>query len=73
MANELSPTMTLTEFENGYWYATQVRAFGVSIGIPGANKLRKDELEKAIAEYLRTGTAAIPTKRSLLSRTSNAG
>jgi hypothetical protein len=30
-----------------------------------AKKLRKDELEKAIVAFLRTGNAALPTKRSL--------
>src|SRR5262245_64350555 len=62
---DLSPEMTLSEFENGYWYATEVRAFAVSLGVPGANKLRKDELETAIRTYLRTGKAETPTKRSL--------
>ena len=57
--------MTLREFENGYWYATEVRAFAVSLGIPSANKLRKDELERAVLEYLRTGTAALPTNRAM--------
>src|SRR5438034_11849596 len=32
---------------------------------PAAKKLRKDELEKAIVAFLRTGEAALPTKRSL--------
>ena len=35
------------------------------IGIRVAKKLRKDELEKAIVAFLRTGKAALPTKRSL--------
>ena len=65
MANALSPTMTLRDFENGYWYLSQLKNFGDSIGIPAAKKLRKDELERAIAPYLRTGQAALPTKRSL--------
>ena len=65
MAKALSPTMTLREFENGYWYADQVRDFAGRIGIPAANKLRKDELEKAIVAFLNTGKAALPTKRSL--------
>jgi SAP domain-containing new25 len=65
MADALSPTMTLRDFENGYWYLSQLKNFGDSIGIPAAKKLRKDELERAIAAYLRTGQAALPTKRSL--------
>src|SRR5262245_12711657 len=65
MAHALSPTMTLREFENGYWYREQLKDFAARLGIPAANKLRKDELEKAILMFLRTGTAALPTKRSL--------
>ena len=57
--------MTVREFENGYWYREQLKDFAQRIGIPAATKLRKDELEKAIAVFLRTGNAALPTKRSL--------
>jgi hypothetical protein len=39
----------------------------VRIGIPAATKLRKDELEKAIVVFLRTGNAALPTQRPLRS------
>jgi len=65
MANVLSPTMTVRDFENGYWYLDQLKNFAGRIGIPAAKKLRKDELEKAIVAFLRTGTVALPTKRSL--------
>jgi hypothetical protein len=65
MGNALSPTMTLREFENGYWYREQLKVFAERIGIPAANRLRKDELEKAIVLFLRTGKAAVPTKRAL--------
>jgi hypothetical protein len=65
MANALSPTMTVREFENGYWYLNQLKNFGERIGIPAAKKLRKDELERAIATFLRTGNAVLPTRRSL--------
>ncbi len=61
----LSPTMTPRAFENGYWYREQLKDFAGRIGIPAATKLRKDELEKAIVLFLRTGTAALPTKRAL--------
>lgn len=57
--------MTVREFENGYWYREQLKEFADRIGIPGANTLRKDELEKAIVVFLRTGRAALPTKRAL--------
>ena len=65
MVDALSPTMTLRDFENGYWYLDQLKNFAQRIGIPAAKKLRKDELEKAIVVFLRTGNAALPTKRSL--------
>ena len=65
MANVLAPTMTLREFENGYWYVDQLKDFAERIGIPAAKKLRKDELERAIEAFLRTGEAALPTKRAL--------
>jgi hypothetical protein len=57
--------MTVTQFENGYWYATVLKHFADSIGIPSANKLRKDELERAIKLYLKTGKIISPTRRSL--------
>ena len=65
MARALSPTMTLRDFENGYWYLEELKNFAERIGIPAAKKLRKDELEKAIVAFLRTGRTALPTKRSL--------
>ena len=62
---KLSKSMTLTEFENGYWYAIEIKGFAETIGIPSANKLRKDELERAITHFLRSGKVIVPTKRSL--------
>lgn len=47
--------MTLTQFENGYWYATELKKFAETIGIPYAGTLRKDELEHAITVFIRTG------------------
>ena len=58
--------MTVAEFDNGYWYATKIKEFAEDIGIPHANKLRKDELEKAIKLFLQTGKIALPTKRNLI-------
>ena len=62
---KLSTSMTLSQFENGYWYATQLKDFAEAIGIPSAGKLRKDELEKAIRSFLVTGKARNPTRRNL--------
>jgi hypothetical protein len=50
----LHPAMTEIEFDNGYWYTTDLREFADKIGIPSAGKLRKDELEKAIKHFIRT-------------------
>jgi len=57
--------MTLTQFDNGYWYATELKEFADTIGIPSAKKLRKDELEKAIKHFLRTGKTEPPIRRNL--------
>jgi len=57
--------MTQAQFDNGYWYATELKDFAKTIGIPSASRLRKDELEKAIKVFLKTGKIESPTKRSL--------
>jgi len=57
--------MTWAQFENGYWYLTELKEFAERIGIPSANKLRKDELEKAIKLFLESGKIKAPTRRSL--------
>jgi hypothetical protein len=62
---KLTKSMTVTQFENGYWYATELKKFAEAIGIPSANKLRKDELEKAIISFLATRTIQSPTRRNL--------
>src|SRR5882724_593230 len=62
---KLSTSMTQAQFDNGYWYATEIKEFAKTIGIPSASRLRKDELEKAIKVFLKTGKIESPTKRSL--------
>jgi hypothetical protein len=66
MGKALFPTMTVRDFENGYWYLDELKNFAERIGVSAAKKLRKDELEKAIVVFLQTGNAALPTKRSLV-------
>ena len=58
-------SMTWAQFDNGYWYTTELKEFAKTIGIPSASKLRKDELEKAIKLFLETGKIKSPIKRSL--------
>ena len=50
--------MTIEQFQNGYWYATELKAFADELGIPRAGQLRKNELEPAILHVLRTGKVA---------------
>lgn len=62
---KLSSSMTLTQFDNGYWYTTELKDFAKRIGIPSASKLRKDELERAIKVFLHTGRIESPRKNTL--------
>lgn len=62
---KLSPSMTVSQFDRGYWYAHELKEFAQTIGIPSATKLRKDELEQAIKCFLQTGKIENPTSRSL--------
>jgi hypothetical protein len=48
----LSAAMTLRAFDNGYWYAAELREFAIKMGIPSASKLRKDQLEAVIKDLL---------------------
>lgn len=57
--------MTETEFDNGYWYAAELKEFAIKLGIPSANKLRKDQLEKALRHFIRTGESKTLAKRNL--------
>jgi hypothetical protein len=58
----LSAAMTLRAFDNGYWYAAELRAFAIKMRIPFASKLRKDQLEAGIKNLLfaeRAKSAAV--------------
>jgi hypothetical protein len=62
---KLSKSMTVVQFDSGYWYATEISHFAKAIGIPSVSKLRKDELEKAIKLFLQTKRIVSPTRRTL--------
>src|SRR5262245_55040689 len=47
--------MSIEQFDNGYWYATELKAFADKLGVPHAGQLRKNELETAVKQVLRTG------------------
>jgi hypothetical protein len=53
--NRLSKSMTLDQFDKGYWYVNEIKAFAKEIGIDHSSKLRKDELEKLIKSFVQTG------------------
>jgi len=64
-AERLCKSMTEAQFEHGYWYATELRQFAARIGVPAAGTLRKDELERAIRHFIRTGEAKALVRRGL--------
>lgn len=57
--------MTVKQFDNGYWYATEIKAFADEIGIPAVSRLRKDELEDLIKHFLRTGQIKTSARKTL--------
>jgi hypothetical protein len=61
----LKSTMTEEEFENGYWYATELQEFATRLGIPSAKRLRKDELENALKHFFRSGERKNLVRRGL--------
>ena len=48
----LSASMTETQFDNGYWYDKDLRAFAVKIGIPGATRIDPDFRQRSGTRYL---------------------
>ena len=65
----LSRAMSIEQFDNGYWYATELAAFAEQLGVPRANQLRKNELEAAIKHALRTGKVRASPGRPRVSGT----
>jgi len=61
---KLSTSMTITQFDHGYWYAVDLKHFATELGIRSASGLRKGELEQAIKVFLRTGAIVQPTRRT---------
>jgi len=57
--------MTEQQFDSGYWYANQIKSFAKEIGIPNSSKLRKDELEKLIKVFLRTGKVKSSDRKNI--------
>jgi len=47
--------MTIKEFENKYWYMSELKELAKSLKIPFDSKTRKDQLEEMIFQFLQTG------------------
>ena len=47
--------MTTKEFENKYWYMSELKVLAKSLGVPFDPKIRKDQLEKMVIQFLETG------------------
>jgi hypothetical protein len=62
----LSRQMSVEQLDNGYWYATELRAFAEELGVSHAGQLRKNELEAAIKHLLRTGEVRAASGRPRL-------
>lgn len=63
-AIRLTKSITETEFDNGYWYADDLKKFAKELGIKDSSKLRKDELEKRIKQFIRTGQVNSPQRKN---------
>ena len=61
--------MTIKEFENKYWYMSELKALAKSLEIPFDSKIRKDQLEDIIIQFLETGT--VNKKNSYWSKSRN--
>ncbi len=68
VGTKLLKNMTLEEFDNGYFYATEIKAFAKSLGVKHVAVLRKDELEKIIRNYLKTGEIKQSRRKSLTTK-----
>jgi hypothetical protein len=67
--SELRFGMTVAEFDSGYYYADELKAFARDVGVATGN-FRKNELEDLIREYLATGRA--PSRKPVFPRKSGA-
>ncbi len=62
---KLSKYLSIKQFDNGYWYASDLKAFAKEIGIAKSAKLRKDELEPLIKHYLKTGKVLSAQRKNI--------
>lgn len=57
--NTLHNIKTIAEFENGYWYAVELKQFARDIGVANSSQLRKDQLEAIIKNYIQSDNVPV--------------
>jgi hypothetical protein len=62
----LTKDITEEEFDNGYWYADEIRSFAKRLGIANSSRLRKDELERLIKHFFRTGKVKSSNRKNIV-------
>ena len=68
MRKTLAPTLSVEQFDNGYWFVEDLRSFARGLGIRNASRLRKNELEAAIRHYLAK-SEIVPADQKLPQKT----
>jgi len=63
---KLTKHITEIEFDNGYWYADEIKVFAKEIGIKNYSKLRKDELEQLIKYFIKTGQVKNSDRKNIV-------
>ena len=66
----LTKDITEKEFDNGYWYASDLKTFAKGIGVQNSSQLRKDELERLIKNFIMTGRVTQPKRKPLIQNVS---
>ena len=62
---KLTKDISEEQFDNGYWYAYEIKSLAKDLGIANFSKLRKDELETLIKNYLRTGKIGTSKRKNI--------
>ena len=62
---KLTKNITEEQFDNGYWYVDEIKSFAKALGFANSYKLRKDELEALIKNYLRTGEIKAAQRKNI--------
>ncbi|HYG49907.1 MAG TPA: hypothetical protein VD905_03345 [Flavobacteriales bacterium] len=63
---ELTTNTSLKVFDQGYWYAHEIKDFARKIGVRHVSRLRKDELETIIRGFLKSGKLKTPGRKNIV-------